>query len=99
MGNIKKQPKVKKPVRIRFKRLKDGSQSIYLDTYDSGKQKHKYEFLKLYIVPERSRADKDRNRTTLEFARTIQAQRIVELQADTHGLSNTGKPEAKNVTL
>ena len=47
----KKQPKkAKEPIRIRFKQLANGNQSIYLDTYKDGKRT--YEFLKLYIVPE-----------------------------------------------
>ena len=42
---IPKQPKVKEPVRIRYKTLSDGSQSVYLDMYRDGKRQ--YEFLKL----------------------------------------------------
>lgn len=34
------------PVRIRYKDLANGTKSIYLDTYKSGKRS--YEFLKLY---------------------------------------------------
>ena len=44
---IPKQPKVKEPVRIRYKTLSDGSQSVYLDIYRDGKRQ--YEFLKLYL--------------------------------------------------
>ena len=38
------------PVRIRYKDLANGTKSIYLDTYKSGKRS--YEFLKLYLRPE-----------------------------------------------
>ena len=38
------------PVRIRYKDLANGTKSIYLDTYKSGKRS--YEFLKLYLLPE-----------------------------------------------
>jgi len=96
MSNIKKtgrQPKAKEPVRIRFRPLKDGSQSIFFDIYDNGQRS--YEFLKMHIVPERSPADKDRNRETLAQTRTIQAQRIIKLQAAAHGLSNTGNRKQK----
>jgi hypothetical protein len=73
-NSIKKtgrQPKVKEPVRIRYNPLRDGSESIYFDIYDNGQRS--YEFLKMYLVPERSPADKDRNRETLTLAGTIQA--------------------------
>ena len=50
------QVKVKEPVRIRSKKLADGSKSIYLDLYVNGNRG--YEFLKLYLIPEKSRADK-----------------------------------------
>ena len=42
-----KQPK--EPVRVRYKTLSDGSQSVYLDIYRDGKRQ--YEFLKLYLIP------------------------------------------------
>ena len=42
-----KQPK--EPVRVRYKTLSDGSQSVYLDIYRDGKRQ--YEFLKLYLHP------------------------------------------------
>jgi hypothetical protein len=47
---MKKQPKVKEPVRVRFKELKDGSVSVYLDQYVNGCRK--YDFLRMYLVPE-----------------------------------------------
>lgn len=53
---IPKQPKVKEPVRVRYKALSDGSQSVYLDIYRDGKRQ--YEFLKLYLIPETSAAAK-----------------------------------------
>ena len=39
------------PVRIRFKELENGNKSIYLDIYYE--KKRRYEFLKLYLIPER----------------------------------------------
>ena len=48
MARTKKSESV--PVRIRFKQLKDGNQSIYLDIYTD--HKRRYEFLKLFLVPE-----------------------------------------------
>jgi len=46
MGNKKKTPKAKEPIKLRYKRLANGNQSIYLDYYSNGKRE--YEFLKLY---------------------------------------------------
>ena len=59
---VKKQPKIKEPVKIRFKKLANGNQSIYLDYYHDGKRE--YDFLKLYIVPERTPIDKASNEHT-----------------------------------
>ena len=78
-----KQVKVKEPVRIRTKKLANGNESIYLDLYKDGDRV--YEFLKLYLIPEKSKADKEANRKTLELANAIKAKRIVELQNNEHG--------------
>ena len=45
MPRIEKLTKVKEPVRLRTKKLADGSQSLYLDIYRFGKRT--YEYLKL----------------------------------------------------
>lgn len=50
--------KLKEPVRIRFKELKDGNKSIYLDIYMKGR-KREYIFLNLYLHPEQSKEDKE----------------------------------------
>lgn len=55
----------KEPVRVRFKKLANGNQSIYLDIYRNGRRT--YEFLKLYLVPETSRKDKDKNKETMRL--------------------------------
>ncbi|KAA6330203.1 hypothetical protein EZS27_021066 [termite gut metagenome] len=44
-NKVKKQAKVKEPIRIRYKAISAGNQSIYLDYYYNGKRE--YEFLKL----------------------------------------------------
>ncbi|GAB6395405.1 MAG: site-specific integrase [Bacteroidales bacterium] len=93
MKTAGKQPKIKEPVHIRYKRLKNGSQSIYLDTYN--KRERSYETLYLYLVPVHGPADRDRNRETLAQAEVIKAQRIIELQAEAHGLSNAGNRKQK----
>ncbi|GHT74924.1 tyrosine recombinase [Bacteroidia bacterium] len=93
MGNIKKHPKVKEPVRIRFKDMKNGNKSIFLDTYLNGTRQKDY--LKLYLIPEKTPLDKEQNRQTLEIVKTIQSQRIVDLQKAEHGLSNTSNKKQK----
>ena len=40
----------KSPIKIRFKAMKNGYQSIYLDCYHDGHRS--YEYLKLYLVTE-----------------------------------------------
>lgn len=99
MAKQKQTIKLKEPVRIRFKQLSNGNQSIYLEYYTGDvirKEnyvggKRKYEFLKLYLIPERTREDKAKNEATLALAKAIQSKRIVEVQNDVHGFQNTNK--------
>ncbi len=99
MAKQKQTVKLKEPVRIRFKQLSNGNQSIYLDYYTGDvirKEnyvggKRKYEFLKLYLIPERTREDKAKNEATLALAKAIQSKRIVEVQNGAHGFQNTNK--------
>ena len=99
LAKQKQTVKLKEPVRIRFKQLSNGNQSIYLDYYTGDvirKEnyvggKRKYEFLKLYLIPERTREDKAKNEVTLALAKAIQSKRIVEVQNDAHGFQNTNK--------
>ena len=90
MNNRKTTPKIKEPIKIRFKQLVNGNKSIYLAHWNNNLQKWEYEFLKdLYIVPESNNPIfKAANDKTLQLAKAIQAQRIVELQNSTHGFSN-----------
>lgn len=76
---------VKEPIKIRFKELSDGNQSIYLDYYLNGKRK--YEFLKLYLIPEKTKEDRAKNEATLQLAKAVQAKRIVDLQNEEHGFT------------
>jgi integrase len=94
-NKIKKQVKVKEPIRIRYKALNNGNQSIYLDYYYNGKRE--YEFLKLYLVPETSAANKEANRETLKLANAIKSQKIVELQNNIHGFSFGGVKAKANL--
>lgn len=87
MANTPK--KAKEPVRLRFKTLADGNQSIYLDTYREGKRH--YEFLKLYLVPATNPLQKQMNADTMKAANAIKAQRIIELANDEAGIKNNQK--------
>lgn len=73
----------KEPVRIRRKAIKGGGYSLYLDIYMDGHRS--YEFLKMYLIPERTREDKERNKETLRLADAIKAQRIVDIQRGRFG--------------
>lgn len=86
---MKKEIKIKEPVRLRTKELQNGCLSLYLDIYMSGKRK--YEFLKLYIIPERSKIDKERNAETLKLANAIKAEKIVALQNGKYGFNQNKK--------
>lgn len=59
----------KEPVRLRTKELANGVQSLYLDCYVDGKRS--YEFLKLYLIPEKNQMAKAQNEATLQAANTI----------------------------
>ncbi len=69
--------------------LADGSKSLYLDIYRHGKRT--YEPLRLYLIPERSAADRKQNATTMLAANKVKSQRIIELTTSEVGIKNTHK--------
>ena len=77
---------IKEPIKIRRKQLANGNISLYLDIYHNGRRE--YEFLKLYLIPEKNRADKEKNRQTLQLANSIKAKRIVDIQNGDHGFKS-----------
>lgn len=74
----------KEPVRIRFKKLANGSTSIYLAINVNGKRT--YDYLKLYLIPETDQAAKLQNKQTMEAAYAIKAQRIIQITNGTAGI-------------
>ncbi len=70
--------KSKEPIRLRRRKTPTGLVSLYLDIYIDGKRS--YEYLKLYLIPEHSKKDRDKNRETLALAEAVRSKRIVELQ-------------------
>lgn len=79
--------KVKEPVKIRFKECKNGSKSIYLDIYQDGKRR--YEFLKLYLIPEKTPFDKEQNEVKLNAANAIKSQMVIDLANGKAGIKST----------
>ena len=77
MARKKNEMKAKEPVKLRFKKLSNANQSIYLDIYYKGKRY--YEFLKLYLTPERFPEDRDKNRITLRLANSIRTRFMVSV--------------------
>lgn len=68
----------KDPIKLRKRQNTSGTISLYLDIYLDGKRS--YEWLKLYLVPEKTRKDKERNAETLRLAEAIRAKRILDLK-------------------
>lgn len=81
----------KEPIRLRRRKMPSGLTSLYLDIYLNGKRT--YEYLKLYLVPEKTRADKEKNRTTLQLAEDIRAKRMVELRNGEFGFKSMYKED------
>lgn len=68
----------KEPVKLREKKLANGSVSLYLDIYRNGKRNKEY--LKLYLIEAKTQTDKEQNRQTLATAQAIKAKRTIEIQ-------------------
>ena len=73
----------KEPIRLRQRKTLTGLTSLYLDIYLNGNRQ--YEYLKLYLVPEKTAADRQKNRDTLLLAESIKAKRLVELRNNQFG--------------
>lgn len=78
---------IKEPIRIRFKQLKNGCKSIYLDCY-LGKGRREYKFLNIYLHPEHTKEDREWNKAQIRMANAIKSQHIIALQNHTFGFSD-----------
>ena len=79
-------------IKLREKNLTNGNKSLYLDYYKDGVRT--YEFLKLYLQAGNDPLTKARNKATYNTARTIQSQRILDIQ---QGRANILSPAKKAV--
>ena len=82
----KKTDRLKEPVRVRTKKLADGSESYYLDIYVNGRRS--YEFLKMYHLPEVNARVREQNRATREAVETIRSQRIIGITQSRAGIKS-----------
>lgn len=69
MGRRKKSIVDKSPFKLRKRQLEDGRVSLFIDCIVEGK--HKYEFLKLYLLPETSEKIRRENVRTMRTAEDI----------------------------
>lgn len=68
----------KSPIKIRFKAMTNGYQSIYLDCYHDGRRS--YEYLKLYLVPETDDKAVRQNAAAMRKAEAALKGRLRELK-------------------
>lgn len=73
-------------ITLRQRTLPSGRTTLYLDIICNGRRK--VESLKLFLVPETSRADKQKNKETLKLAEAIRAKRVVEVQNKEFGFKS-----------
>lgn len=78
--------KVKECVKLRSRERSNGTKSLFLDYVVDGVRKSEY--LKLYLIPEKTKADKLQNKETIALANAVKAKRLVEIQNGTFGFSS-----------
>lgn len=81
-------PKIRKTARqvcsLRQRDNTNGGKSLYLDYTVDGKRVKEY--IKLYLVPERTRADREANEAALTAAEAIRSQRILDITQGKAGI-------------
>lgn len=81
---------LKEPIKIRFKNLKNGCRSVYLDCYH-GNGRRSYRFLNIYLHPERTREDREWNKEQMRLANAIKSRHILELQENIFGFKDKSR--------
>ena len=84
---------IKDTVYLRKRPRRNGVFALYLDICRKGKRSNEY--LKLYLIPENTREDRQKNRETMRLAEALRAKRVVELQSRDFGLNTTAHEEAR----
>ncbi len=80
---------MKQLVTLRKKPVKDGGSSLFLDyTIDGIRYK---EYLKMYLVVEKTKLDKIKNQETWKTAKALEAQKIIDIQNGKAGIRKKGK--------
>ena len=77
-------PNTKELVTLRSRPTKNGGQSLYLDYTLNGIRIR--EFLKMYLVPGKSKLDNKKNEETLKIAETLKAKKIIDIQNGVAGI-------------
>lgn len=67
-------------VKLRQREVKDGRKSLYLDIYHNGERKT--EALGLYLIPEKGREEKRKNKATMAEAELRKGIKLQEIQED-----------------
>ena len=86
--------KEKELVTLRSKHLASGSRSLYLDYVVDGIRYKDY--LKMYIVPERTRLDRRQNEETMKIAQAAKAKKILEIES---GSVRIRRNESRDIPL
>lgn len=94
MNTIKDDNNLKESVKLRYRALKNGNQSIYLDCYVNGVRE--YKFLSLYLRPESNRENKLWNREQLRLANAIKSQYIIDIQNGEYGFKDRNRSRKLN---
>lgn len=81
------------PIKIRFRALKNGNRSIYLDYKVDGKRVAEY--MKMYLLPGRSPEVRRLNEHTLRAVSNVKAQRLVNIAWDKE--ANDGVADSKRM--
>lgn len=83
----------KEIVYLRQRPRRNGTVALYLDTCRDGKRTNEY--LKLYLAPEKTREDKQKNKETMQLAEAIRAKKVVEIQSKDFGFDVSPQNDAK----